>query len=169
MPMNPRIAFAAAVLGLAPAAALAQGGGVFERLSGATPAADPCFARSYEPAHLARYPSQRVTQIFLKRERVEVRAENGTPRFTVRLGFRLKGGSDAYSTLALCTRAGATANCSGEGDTGAFRLELRGQTLRVAVERLEVEGATGSSPDLAASDDRLFVLQPAEAAACRDE
>lgn len=168
MPMNPRIAPLAALIALAPGAALAQGA-VFERLSGGWSGADPCFARTYEPAHLARYPSQRVTQIFLKRERVEVREENGTPRFTVRLGFRLKGGTDAYSTLAVCTRAGAAADCAGEGDTGAFRLELRGEGVRIAVERLEVEGGRSFSPDLAASDDRVFLLRPAEAAACREE
>lgn len=169
MPMSRRKAFAwlAGMIVLAPGAGMAQGA-LFERLSGGWAGADPCFARHYGAEHLARNPRQRVTQIFVKRERVEVREENGTPRFTVRLGFRLKGGADAYSTLALCTRAGTGADCSGEGDTGAFRLELRGEALRIAVERLEVEGENGSSPDLAASDDRVFLLQPAEAGACRD-
>jgi len=139
---------------------------VFDRLSGSGPNSDPCLARDYDVAHLRRNPRQRVTHFHLVRERVDVPDENGPQRFTVRIGFRLRGDRDLYATHAVCISSGAAADCTGEGDTGAFRLTLSGGAVRLAVERLEVEGARGSSPDLARSDDRVFLLQPGRAAAC---
>lgn len=142
-------------------------GQVYSRLSGGAPASDPCLGRSYDEAHLRRNPNQRVTRIHLRRERVSVPDENGANRFTVRIGFRLRGDSDAYAVNGICATSGAVADCTGEGDAGEFRLELRGDDVRVSVERLEVEGARGSSPDLAASDDRIFLLRPAPLSTCR--
>ena len=66
----------------------------------------------------------------------------------------------------FCTTAGDAADCAGEGDTGAFRITLSGEGVRLVLERLEVEGGRGGSPDLARSDDRVFLLQPARAGAC---
>jgi hypothetical protein len=142
-------------------------GPVYFRLSGGAPASDPCLARTYDDNHLRRNPRQKVTRIHLRRERVAVPDENGAERFTVRIGFRLRGDGDVYAVNGICTTNGAAADCTGEGDTGEFRLELRGDDVRVSVERLEVEGARGSSPDLAASDDRVFLLRPAALSACR--
>ncbi|MDP3548516.1 MAG: hypothetical protein Q8S29_20265 [Phreatobacter sp.] len=144
----------------------AGAGPVFERLSGAALGDDPCFARDYDVAHLRRNPRQKVTHFHLVRERVDVADENGPQRFTVRLGFRLRNDRDVYATNAVCTPAGDAADCAGEGDTGAFRITLAGDALRLAVARLEVEGSRGSSPDLARSDDRVFLLQPGRASAC---
>lgn len=152
---------AGAALSASGAAAAAP---VFERLS--SEGGDPCFARAYDEAHLARHPHQRVVRFTLRRERVDVPGENGAERFTVRIAFRLRSDHDAYATNAICTPAGRRADCTGEGDTGTFRLELSGAAIRVAVERLEVEGQSGASPDLAGSDDRVFLLRPAPAEAC---
>lgn len=145
----------------------ALAGPVYFRMSGGAPASDPCLGRSYDEGHMRRNPRQKVTRIHLRRERVAVPDENGAERFTVRIGFRLRGDGDAYSVNGICTTNGAAADCTGEGDTGEFRLELRGDDVRVSVERLEVEGARGSSPDLAASDDRVFLLRPAALSTCR--
>ncbi|AVO45666.1 hypothetical protein C6569_11645 [Phreatobacter cathodiphilus] len=151
---------------LAATATGAEAGPVFERLSGRAAAGDPCFARAYDADHLRRNPRQKVVRIHLARERVDVADENNPQRFTVRIGFRLRVDRDSYETNAVCTGDGPAADCTGEGDTGAFRLALAGEALRIEVERLEVEGARGSSPDLAVSDDRVFLLRPAAASAC---
>jgi hypothetical protein len=156
----------AMILGMVLAATGAEAGPVFERLTGGRAGGDPCFARTYDADHLRRNPQQRVVRIHLVRERVEVAEENNPQRFTVRIGFRLRADRDSYETNAVCTGDGKAADCAGEGDTGAFRLVLAGEAVRVEVERLEVEGARGSSPDLAASDDRVFLLRPAAASAC---
>lgn len=139
---------------------------LFDRLTGGGGAGDPCFARAYDREHLARNPRQRVVAIHLVRERVEVAAENSSRRFTVRVGFRLRSGTETFSTLAICSPAGDGAACAGEGDTGSFRIAPSADGLRLTIARLEVEGESGSSPDLARSDDRVFLLRPAPAAAC---
>lgn len=154
----------AMILGAVLAATAAEAGPVFDRLTGR--GADPCFARAYDADHLRRNPRQTVVRFHLVRERVEVADENRPQRFTVRLGFRLRNDRDSYETNAICSGDGMAADCAGEGDTGAFRLVLAGEALRVEVERLEVEGGRGSSPDLAVSDDRVFLLRPAAASAC---
>jgi hypothetical protein len=145
----------------------ADAGQVYFRLSGGAPVSDPCLARTYDDNHLRRNPRQTVTHFHLRRQRQTGPGENAAERFTVRIGFNLKGDRDAYSVNGICTTNGAAADCLGEGDTGAFRLELRGDDVRVSVERLEVEGPRRSSPDLAASDDRVFLLRPAPFSACR--
>lgn len=145
----------------------ASAGQVYFRLSGGAPASDPCLARTYDDNHLRRNPRQTVTHFHLRRQRQTGPGENGAERFTVRIGFSLKGDRDAYAVNGICTTNGAAADCLGEGDTGEFRLELRGDDVRVQVERLEVEGTRRSSPDLAASDDRVFMLRPAPFSACR--
>lgn len=158
---------AALIIGMALAATgVAEAGPVFDRLTGSSVRTDPCFARAYDADHLARNPRQRVVRFHLVRARVDVADENRPQRFTVRVGFRLRNDRDVYETNAICTGNGTLADCSGEGDTGVFRLILAGEALRVEVERLEVEGGRGSSPDLARSDDRVFLLRPAAAAAC---
>jgi hypothetical protein len=139
---------------------------LFDRISGASASADPCFARAYDPAHMRQRPRQLVTRFLLRRQRVEVEAENSARRFTIVVTFALRNSNDTFSTNAICTPRGDRAACVGEGDTGAFEVSPSGQGLRVDVQRLEVEGDTSFSPNLAASDDRIFLLQPAELELC---
>ncbi|WP_439575733.1 hypothetical protein [Phreatobacter sp.] len=145
----------------------AAAGPVFDRLSGPAADRDPCFARVYDADHLARNPRQRVERISLRRTRVEVPAENNARTFSVQLAFQLRGGDDSYNVVGICRTSGQRAECGGEGDAGAFRLSFSGEALRLeVVGRLEVEGERGASPDLARSDDRVFLLRPAAPAAC---
>jgi hypothetical protein len=154
--VRPALLLAAVVMTTSPASA----GPVFDRLSGQ----GACFARVYLADHLRRNPAQRVRRIQLRRDRTAPAAENTRARFTVAVGFRTVDAPDLFSTLAICTTRGAVADCLGEGDTGAFRLSLQGEALRVEVERLEVEG---SGADLAASDDRVFLVPPAAPNQCQ--
>jgi hypothetical protein len=165
--MPPVRAAALALAGLLAGSPPALAQSVFERLSGPASDRDPCYARVYDGDHLARHPRQRVERIALKRQRVDVAAENNPRTFSVQLAFQLRGGDDSYAVVGICRTAGLRADCSGEGDTGAFRLSFSGEALRIEViGRLEVEGERGSSPDLARSDDRVFLLGPARPAAC---
>lgn len=159
------VALAVAVLPVTSPPAVAQS--VFDRLSGPASDRDPCYARAYDGAHLERHPRQRVERISLKRQRVDVAAENNARTFSVQLAFQLRGVDDSYTVVGICRTAGARAECTGEGDTGAFRLSFSAEALRIeVVGRLEVEGERGASPDLARSDDRVFLLRVAQPAAC---
>jgi hypothetical protein len=146
---------------LLPSAAAA--GPVFDRVAGGG-GAPPCFARVYDAAHLARNPDQRVTFISLRRDVEAPASENSRRRFTVAIHFRTRDSRERFEVNGICTTRGEVADCGGEGDTGAFRLSLTGSAIRMAVSRLEVEGLDG---DLAQSDDRVFLIGPAAASACR--
>jgi len=137
-------------------------GAVFDRLSGSEARADLCFARFYNADHLKRHPRQRVTRFQLRRERSG--PENNPTRFTVAIGFRTTGGPELFEVHGICTTRGAIAECAGEGDAGRFRLALDRASLRVEIDRLEVEG---SGADLAESDDRIFLLRPEQLQQCQ--
>lgn len=165
--MPPVRAAALALAGLLAGSPPALAQSVYERLSGPSADRDPCYARVYDGDHLARHPRQRVARMALKRQRFDLAAENNPRTFSVQLAFQLRGIDDSYAVVGICRTAGLRADCSGEGDTGAFRLSFAGEALRIeVVGRLEVEGERGSGPDLARSDDRVFLLGPARPAAC---
>jgi len=125
-----------------------------------------CYARSYDAAHLAAHPEQRVNSFHLGDASPEWDAVAQGQQFHVAFGFTLTGGADVYSGVAVCEPAGASVRCDVEGDGGSFTLEHEGDALRVAIARLEAEGPNDFSGDLAASDDTVFVLPPADASAC---
>ncbi|MBL8531216.1 MAG: hypothetical protein JNK94_05730 [Hyphomonadaceae bacterium] len=131
-------------------------------------AAGACYARSHDAAHLAAHPQQRVDSFYLRDAGPAWRPVAGPGQFHVAFGFRLRGTPDVYSGVAACAAEGEGATCTVEGDGGAFTLAHDGQSLRLSLTRLEAEGPNDFSPDLAASDDRILVLAPAETAACAD-
>ena len=96
-------------------------------------------------------PDQVVTQISLETSRTQLDRNYLILdlEFTIRQGTR-------YSALAFCTRDD---RCSIEGDGGTFRLQGKGQQIRLTVgDVLAIEGDTDFSPNLADSDDRVFLL-----------
>jgi hypothetical protein len=125
-----------------------------------------CFARVYDAAHLAAHPQQTVTHFFVGAAGPEWRATETPGHFTVGFGFRLAGHDDLYSGIGICAPNGDALACTVEGDGGAFAVTRNGQGLRIAVERLEVEGPHDFSPDLALADNRVMLLSPAGAGAC---
>lgn len=127
--------------------------------------AAPCYARTYDPEHLAAHPKQKVVHFFATRSA----ADQGAPpkSFDLSFGFRLRDSTDSFSSEAGCAAKGDGAVCSAEGDGGQFRLTPRPDGLLVTVvERLELEGMEGFSPDLMQSDDREFRLYLSPARAC---
>jgi len=155
--------FLIAGLILAIVASAAQAEPVFQRLTGSNQHRDQCFARFYDAQHLQRHPRQRVIRFRLRRDRNGPDDVNNPARFTVAMGFRTTDRRELFEVHGICTTRGAIAECGGEGDAGSFRIALAGQNLQVEIERLELEG---SGPDLAASDDRVFLLRPAPPKEC---
>ena len=112
-----------------------------------------CFVRKYNPAHLRAHPDQVVTQISLETSRTQLDREH----VILDLEFTTRRGSH-YSALAFCTRDD---RCSIEGDGGSFTLRRTGPQIRMSVgDFLAVEGDRDFSPNLAESDDRVFLLNP---------
>ncbi len=117
-----------------------------------------CYARSYDKAHLASHPDQRVTDIWLGVGGFQDPAGDATLDF----GFRLRQGS-AYSAAAICTGM----VCRIEGDGGSFTLSASGESVRIDIGSfLVLEGEEDFSGDLAISDDTVFVVHRAAASAC---
>ena len=111
-----------------------------------------CFVRKYDAAHLRLHPNQVVTQIGL-----ELSPDQREPqRVALELDFTIRQGSH-YSGTAYC----AGDRCALEGDGGTFRLAADGKQVRLSVgDFLGLEGDTDFSPNLADSDDRVFLLNP---------
>lgn len=125
-----------------------------------------CYARTYDAAHLAAHPQQTVMTFFVGAAGPEW-APTETPRHsTVSFGFRIVGHSDLYSGVGNCAANGDALACDVEGDGGQFSIARNGDGLRITLQRLEVEGAHDFSPDLAAADNRVMLLSPADASAC---
>jgi hypothetical protein len=110
-----------------------------------------CFVRKYDPAHMRSHPDQMVTQISLETSSTQLDREH----VILDLEFSIRQGTQ-YSALAFCTR---TDRCGIEGDGGTFTLQRVGQQIRLTVGSfLAIEGDTDFSPNLADSDDRVFLL-----------
>ena len=157
-------ALAAAVAAGAPA--LAQG--PFAALFGAA-GEGACYSRSYDAAHLATHPRQRVTSIAIAYRPSAQMKEKSTPqRFEVGLGVRVKGDGELYSRVAYCQPAGAGFSCSLESDGGQITLTPEGaRGLRLTTGRIAIEGnrrfiEVGG----AASDDSTFIMPSAPGSAC---
>lgn len=165
MPIRPlSLAGALALTAAAPGAS--QAAPAYETYFGGT--ADRCYARSYDAAHLAAHPKQRVATIGVSSEKSYKGSDQQPPReFVLGLAFRMKARGEAFANAAICTPAGEGISCYLEGDGGRFALSPSGPALKLTLERVEIEGAKSFSPDLAkGGDDRVFLLQRAPMAVC---
>ncbi|WP_421726431.1 hypothetical protein [Bauldia sp.] len=129
--------------------------------------APPCYTRTYDAAHLAAHPQQRVTSFYV----VDSGPGNAASvqDFVVSFGFTVKDSGDVYASAASCQAVPQGVQCWVDGDGGTFTLEGNGGGLRVRVgDHLTVEGATSFSPDLGqGGDDKVILLYPDQALACR--
>ena len=131
----------------------------------------PCYARSYDAAHLKAYPAQRVAKIEIDMAK---KNPDGTPitEDFIQLGFglQLKSSPEWYGNVANCKSAGAQIDCFLEADGGKFTLSAaEGGALKLetgsyglafegAKDAIELPGDKG--------DDRVFILSPAPRAEC---
>jgi hypothetical protein len=139
-----------------------EGPSLSERLT----APGACHARTYDAAHLAAHPRQTVTRFFVGDPGAEWRATLAAGEIAVLFGFELQGRSSVYTGIAVCEPAESRVQCAIEGDGGSFTLEANGDGLRVVATRVQVEGATDFSPDIAQADNRVMLLRPAQASDC---
>jgi len=157
-------ALAATVAG--PGPAVAQG--AFAALF-AAPGGSGCWTRSYDAAHLAARPRQRVTSIVIAyRPVMQSKQKSTAGKFEVGIGLRVKGDGELYSRVAYCQPAGAGFSCSLESDGGRINLSADGaRGLRLSTTRIGIEGSKRFiEVGGAASDDSTFVMQAAPASAC---
>lgn len=120
-----------------------------------------CFSRVYDAEHLKSHPDQRVERFAIGHH-----PDFQDPNYdlTLLFGFRTRDGNE-YVGVGLCKGN----SCGVEGDGGVFSLSMQGEALR-----LEVDPERGMSAEsavdfinLAESDDRVFLLYPSSAKACR--
>jgi len=131
----------------------------------------PCYARSYDAAHLEVHPKQRVARIEIDMAKANA---NGRPMteddIQLGLGLQLRSSPEWYGNVADCKSAGAEIDCLLGSDGGKFTLsaaEDGGLKLETGDYGLAFEGekdAIELPGDKA--DDRVFILQPAPRAEC---
>jgi hypothetical protein len=123
----------------------------------------PCFARTYDDAHLKKRPAQRVRKIEID---LSKQNSDGTPnsanRFEIGFALMLTTSPDWYGQAASCKTSGTDFECYLESDGGIFRLTPRnggGLRLETGENGISLEGSSG---DIELSgkegDDRVFDL-----------
>ncbi len=133
--------------------------------------AKPCYARSYDSAHLGKNQRQQVRRIIIDYDRINAdRKPNTSPQqFELGFGFQTRKSTEWFANVAICTARGDRIACSLESDGGVFTLRASGKGLRLEGDQngFRSEGATdGVEVGGALSDDNLFILQPAPRAQC---
>ncbi len=131
-----------------------------------------CYERSYDAAHMAGHPRQSVTRIA-----VEVKTPGGVEPYaaSASLSARMRGRKTRMYTGGDCMAEGEGLSCAMDDDSGSFLLTQNGGGLKlvntadIRLHRLD----RGPEDDGAAylrgkdSEERIFLLLPAPAKACR--
>ena len=129
----------------------------------------PCYARTYDAAHLKDHDKQTVRSIEIELSQENVSDIPNTPeRFELGFGLKVRKSDDWFTGAAICSASGDDeANCFIEGDGGRFRLTAAsdgavkletgdyGLALEGEKDFMSISGKDG--------DDRVFVLTPARA------
>ncbi len=179
------LAFATSLAGVAGAAAEAGKTDDFAtRLFASNASAQKqsaCFMRTYDAAHLAGHPQQKVRQMMLL-----VSRDNGEPGedwsgmgYQFSVGFRMRGESTRLESGGSCTQGSvaetgegvARLDCGVDCDGGGLSLKINddNKSLRVEIERIRVykpgdfgredeDGPVGGRGLGGGADDRVFRL-----------
>lgn len=135
----------------------------------------PCYARSYDDAHLKAHPKQVVRRIEINFDvswRGNEDSKNSAADFEAGIGFMLKRSPEWYGQALYCKTVGDHFECYLDADGGSFKLIPRGDALR-----LEVSGPPEATIHAEGSrdfgefggpggDDRVFVLPHADRKLC---
>jgi hypothetical protein len=125
----------------------------------------PCYARTYDAAHLAAHPKQVVRRFFTIANGGE--GSDGRGGFYLTFGFVMRDSDEHFAGDAYCKPKGDGAVCHAEGDGGSFTVSPRSDGLLLTVgDFLALEGSETFSTNLAESDDREFRLYRSPAAEC---
>lgn len=149
---------------------------------------EACFGRTYDAAHLAAHPKQRVTSFHLFRDFTpdpsketpqstpeQLRSEDGEGGIHVTAFVRFRDKAGLYFNGLICTRSDGVVRCGIECDGGGFRLRGAGSSLVLDNDGFVVVGGCGASEDEQeqsdivnpGADDKLFRLDPRPVAECR--
>lgn len=181
------------LIGAAALAVLAAGAAHAQGKSSPLPSHLPlgteaCFGRSYDAAHLAKHPQQRVTSFHLFRDFTpdpsketpqstpeQLRSEDGEGGIHVTAFVRFRDRPGLYFNGLQCSRSDGTVHCGIECDGGGFRLRGSGPSLLLDNQGFVVVGGCGASEDeqeqrdfvSPGADDKVFRLDPRPLAECR--
>ncbi len=137
----------------------------FAKVAGGT----PCYARSYDDAHLKAHPKQQVKRIEIDMTRANPDGVvNTAENFDLGVGVQVTRSADWYTGAAICKQAGDAIDCFLEGDGGRFRLTADKDgalKLEAGDYGLAFEGAKDFL-ELKDSDDHVFIVAPSDRSAC---
>jgi hypothetical protein len=135
----------------------------------------PCYARNYDDAHLKSHPKQKVRQIevdFDQGWRSDESARNTAADFHAGISFMLKTSTEWYGQQLYCKIGGNGFDCYLDADGGRIRLTPAGANLKLEVttpQGIAVEGEKDAVEfGKPGSDDRVFILMPANRKICDD-
>lgn len=137
----------------------------------------PCYARSYDAAHLKAHPKQTVRQIQVDYDaswRSDAGGKNTAGDFQAGISFMLKRSGEWFGQQLNCKTAGNGFDCYLDADGGAIRLTPAGHALKLEVKdrggpgnQIAVEGEKGVGEfGAAGGDDRVFILPRADRKLC---
>ncbi|MFA5958286.1 hypothetical protein [Hyphomicrobium sp.] len=128
----------------------------------------PCFARTYDDAHLAKHPGQQVRAIEVDLSKANSDGRpNAADHFTLGFALMLTSGPSWFGQAASCKTNDADFECYLESDGGVFRLTPQkdgGLRLETGENGLSLEGTDGDI-ELTGKDgiDRVFDLVTSKA------
>jgi hypothetical protein len=136
-----------------------------------------CWTRVYDAAHLAKHPGQKVTALTLSISAREPAGDNDPGKYLAKVTAKMRNAGDTYTNLngARCTEASDRLTCVTDGFyVGQFSLEPAAKNMKLMFQGGD-HLALGPGVDLDAfavlaaanPEHALFLLQPAQAAACR--
>lgn len=167
------VAAATAMMTMAAVAAGAFGGtpALFDTHFANVQGGTPCYARTYDEAHLKAHPKQTVKAVELEMERTNPDGTvNTAQNFELGFGVQVTRSSEWYVGLAICKDSGGAIDCFLEGDGGRFQLTAdKDGALKIATgdygivlegskDVVELSGTEG--------DDKVFLVAPAERSVC---
>jgi hypothetical protein len=133
-------------------------------------AANTCWERSYDAAHLKAHPRQQVTKIRLA---TEVQDDGA---IVAQLGFNLRKrtGAHDYAAFGYCKAKGQGIACPSEWDAGTFLISKgKGGTLLVTNSHMIVNPSNYDSEDIAPgavdlskSDDAAWMVSRIDNESC---
>ena len=156
-----------------------QADSIYDRYFGKTENGKPCYARSYDAAHLKKHPKQTVQRIEVDYDVKEGDTDrpNSASYFEIGFSFMLKHSKTWNGDAAYCKTANGFFDCTLDADGGAIHLTPQGDALRLDVinrggvdknkDQISVEGEDGFAGfGKPGGDDLAFVLSRADRAQC---
>jgi hypothetical protein len=147
--------------------ASATSGDLYDRYFSNVLAGPPCFARTYDDAHLKAHPAQRVRSIEIDLSKTNSDGSPNSPdRFELGFALMLATTSEWYGQSASCKASDTAFECFLEADGGLFRLTPAaggGLRLETGEAGITIEGASDTI-DLSGTEggDRVFDLLPSK-------